>query len=210
VEDYLNQFMQFAQDNTYLAYTMLFISAFVENVFPPIPGDTVTLIGAYLVGTGNLNYFGVLISTTAGSVVGFMTLFLLAFWLEWKVVEKYDFKWMKRTHIDRVQAWFQRYGYRVILANRFLSGVRSVISITAGLSKLKISAVFLLSFLSALIWNGLIISAGAFIGDNWQDIERYLKLYNQIILTGFAIALAAYLVYFLVHKKKLFEKKKND
>ena len=197
--------MQFAQDNSYLAYAMLFISAFVENIFPPIPGDTVTLIGAYLVGTGHLNYLGVLVSTTAGSVVGFMALFLIAFWLEWKVVERYNFKWIQRTHIDRVQAWFQKYGYRVILANRFLSGVRSVISITAGLSKLKISVVFLLSFLSALIWNGLIISAGAFIGDNWQDIESYLKLYNQIIIIGLLIAAAGYLVYFLVHKKKLFK-----
>jgi membrane protein DedA with SNARE-associated domain len=210
VEDYLNQFMQFAQDNAYLAYTMLFISAFVENVFPPIPGDTVTLIGAYFVGTGHLNYFGVFISTTAGSVIGFMTLFLLAFWLEWKVVEKYNFKWIKRAHIDRVQAWFQKYGYRVILANRFLSGVRSVISITAGLSKLKISAVLLLSFLSALIWNGLIISSGALIGDNWRDIEKYLKLYNQIIIIGLLIAAAGYLVYFLIYKRKLFERKKED
>jgi membrane protein DedA with SNARE-associated domain len=101
--------------------------------------------------------------------------------------------------------WFQKYGYWIILLNRFLSGVRSVISITAGLSKLRIAQVFLLSTISALIWNGLIISAGAFVGDNWQDIERYLKLYNQIIFIGLAIAVAAYLVYFIVFKKKLFE-----
>jgi membrane protein DedA with SNARE-associated domain len=210
VEDYLNQFMQLAQDNAYLAYTMLFVSAFVENVFPPVPGDTVTLIGAYFVGTGHLNYFGVLVSTTAGSVVGFMALFLTAFWLEWKVVEKYNFKWIKRTHIDRVQEWFRKYGYRVILVNRFLSGVRSVISITAGLSKLRISAVFLLSFLSALIWNGLMISAGAFIGDNWQEIERSLKLYNQIIIVGLAIVAVAYLVYFFINRKKSSGKDKID
>jgi membrane protein DedA with SNARE-associated domain len=210
VEDYLNQFMQLAQDNAYLAYTMLFVSAFVENVFPPVPGDTVTLIGAYFVGTGHLNYFGVLMSTTAGSVVGFMALFLIAFWLEWKVVEKYNFKWIKRTHIDRVQEWFRKYGYRVILVNRFLSGVRSVISITAGLSKLRISAVFLLSFLSALIWNGLMISAGAFIGDNWQEIERSLKLYNQVIIIGVAIVAAAYFVYFFINKKKSSGKDKID
>jgi len=202
--------MQFAQDNTYLAYTMLFVSAFVENVFPPVPGDTVTLIGAYFVGTGHLNYFGVLMSTTAGSVVGFMALFFVASWLEWRVVEKYNFKWVKRTHIDRVQEWFRKYGYRVILINRFLSGVRSVISITAGLSKLRVSAVFLLSFLSALVWNGLIIAAGAFIGDNWQDIERSLKLYNQIIIIGLSIVAVAYLMYFFIYKKKRFEKDKID
>jgi len=125
-------------------------------------------------------------------------------------VEKYNFKWVKRTHIDRVQEWFRKYGYRVILINRFLSGVRSVISITAGLSKLRVSAVFLLSFLSALVWNGLIIAAGAFIGDNWQDIERSLKLYNQIIIIGLSIVAVAYLMYFFIYKKKRFEKDKID
>lgn len=208
MEEYLNQFMQFAQDNTYLAYTMLFISAYIENVFPPIPGDTVTLIGAYFVGTGNLNYFGVLISTTLGSVLGFMTLFLFAYWLEWKVIEKYNFKWMQRSHIDKVQTWFQKYGYRVILVNRFLSGVRSVISFTAGLSKLRIPQVFLLSLLSAVIWNGLLISAGAFIGDHWENIVKYLKLYNQIIIGILIIFIIGYLVYFLIFKKRIFSKVK--
>ena len=208
MEEYLNQFMQFAQENAYLAYTMLFISAYIENVFPPIPGDTVTLIGAYFVGTGNLNYFGVLISTTLGSVLGFMTLFLFAYWLEWKVIEKYNFKWMQRSHIDKVQTWFQKYGYWVIFVNRFLSGVRSVISFTAGLSKLKIGRVLLLSLLSAIVWNGLLISAGAFIGDHWENIVKYLKLYNQIIIGGLIIFALAYLVYFLIFKKRLFSKAK--
>ena len=208
MEEYLKQFMQFAQDNAYLAYTMLFISAYIENVFPPIPGDTVTSIGAYFVGTGNLNYFGVLISTTLGSVLGFMTLFLFAYWLEWKVIEKYNFKWMQRSHIDKVQTWFQKYGYWVILFNRFLSGIRSVISFTAGLSKLRIVQVLLLSIISASIWNGLLISVGAFIGDHWENIVKYLKLYNQIIFAGLIIIALAYLFYFLIYKKGLFNKAK--
>jgi len=210
VENFINQISHFAQENTSLAYIMLFVSAFVENVFPPVPGDTVTLIGAYFVGTGNLNFFGVLVSTTLGSVVGFMTLFLLAYWLEWRVIEKYEFRWMQKSHIDKVQNWFQKYGYRVILANRFLSGVRSVISFAAGLSNLNIKKVLVLSLLSALIWNALIISAGALIGDNWQQIEKYLKLYNQIVIIGLATIAVAYLIYFLIFKKKLFAKSRGD
>ena len=72
-----------------LAYLVLFISAFVENVFPPIPGDSVTILGAYLVGTGILNFWGVYLATTAGSLAGFMSIYGLAFWVEWKVIEKY-------------------------------------------------------------------------------------------------------------------------
>jgi membrane protein DedA with SNARE-associated domain len=60
-----------------VAYIILMISAFVENVFPPIPGDTVTVIGAYLVSTGRLGFWGVYVSTTVGSVIGFFTMYLL-------------------------------------------------------------------------------------------------------------------------------------
>jgi membrane protein DedA with SNARE-associated domain len=185
------------------AYGILILSAYVENVFPPIPGDTITLIGAYLVGTGKLNFFGVLISTTIGSVLGFMTLFLIAYWLEWRVIEKYQFKWIQKSHISRIQDWFRKYGALIILANRFLSGVRSVISLTAGLSRMNIATVFILAIISALIWNGLIISAGAFIGENWAVIPDYIKLYNKIIISIFGAGAIFYIIYyFLIRKKK--------
>jgi len=184
------------------AYSILLLSAYIENVFPPIPGDTITLIGAYFVGTGKLNFFGVLISTTIGSVLGFMTLFLVAYLLEWRVIEKYRFKWIQKSHIERVQEWFRKYGSLIILANRFLSGVRSVISLTAGLSRMNIATVFTLTIISALIWNGLIISAGAFIGEKWDVILDYINLYNKIIISVIGAAIIFYVVYYFVFKRK--------
>ena len=58
-------------------YMLLCVCAFVENIVPPIPGDTVTVFGAYLAATGNLNFFGVVLSTTLGSFAGFMLMFFL-------------------------------------------------------------------------------------------------------------------------------------
>ena len=60
-----------------VAYLILFVSAYVENTFPPVPGDTVTVIGAYLITTGKLSFTGVWLSTTLGSVLGFMTMFFM-------------------------------------------------------------------------------------------------------------------------------------
>ena len=60
------------------AYWLLGVSAYIENVFPPIPGDTVTVFGAYLISSGNLDFWGVYISTTIGSVLGFFTMYLMA------------------------------------------------------------------------------------------------------------------------------------
>ncbi len=192
---------QVAQYGIWWAYGFLFLSAIVENLFPPVPGDTVTLLGAYFVGRGQLDFIGVLVSTTLGSVVGFMALFMIAYKLEWAWFEKRNWKWMQRSQIEKVESWFQKYGYGIILANRFLSGVRSVISISAGLSKLNIGLVILYATISAAIWNAIIIYAGAFIGESWETILEYIQLYNRIFLSVFGVAIVLYLGYRFLLKK---------
>ena len=184
------------------AYLILFISAFVENVFPPIPGDTVTIVGAYLVGRGILNFWGVYIVTTAGSLLGFMSIYGLAFWIEWKIIEKYQPRWLSRSRIVKVENWFRDHGYWIILFNRFLSGARSVISIVAGLSKMRFLPVFLLALLSCMTWNGALIYLGAILGRNWEEIVSFLKLYNQIVILTIVVVLLIVILRKFILKRK--------
>jgi membrane protein DedA with SNARE-associated domain len=188
------------------AYLVLFVSAFVENVFPPIPGDTVTLLGAYLVGTGILNFWGVYLATTAGSIAGFMSIYGLAFWIEWKVIEKYQPKWLSRTNIDKVENWFREYGYWIILFNRFLSGARSVISLVAGLSKMSLAPVFVLALISCAIWNGGLIYLGSVVGSNWEEIVSFLRLYNRAVILVIIMVAIIFLVRWYVVNRKSQEK----
>ncbi len=185
-----------------IAYLLLFGSAYIENIFPPIPGDTVTIVGAYLVGRGILNFWGVYVATTLGSVLGFMTLFSIAFYVEKKVIEKYQPRWITRAHIDRVENWFRKYGYGVIVLNRFLSGARSVISLVAGLSKMPPLIVLILSLISCAIWNGILIYLGAMLGQNWERIITALKIYNQWVLLILISALLVWLLLRYLRKRK--------
>ncbi|GAB4339736.1 MAG: DedA family protein [Calditrichia bacterium] len=184
------------------AYLILFVSAFVENIFPPVPGDTVTIFGAYLVGRGSLQFEWVWLSTTLGSIAGFMTLFGLAYWLEWEIMEKKQLKWVSRKQIERVEKWFGKFGYTIILFNRFLSGARSVISLAAGFSRLKPLKVTLLALISCLLWNGLLIYLGSAIGQNWSQIVEYLKVYNRIIVTILVALGVIYFVYRIVKRRR--------
>jgi membrane protein DedA with SNARE-associated domain len=184
------------------AYLILFLSAFIENIFPPIPGDTVTVIGAYLVGRNILNFWGVFISTTAGSILGFMGIYVFAYWLEWKVIEKYQPDWISKAHIHKVEKWFKKHGMWVILFNRFLSGVRSVISLVAGLLKLQPVWVFVLGLLSCAVWNGGLIYVGSAIGKNWQEIIEFMNLYNRTVLIVLGVILLGYLVTrFIIYRR---------
>jgi len=191
------------QASPFWAYVILFISAIIENIFPPLPGDTVILVGAYLVGRGLLSFWGVYISTTLGSVVGFMGIYGLAYWVERKIIEKYQPRWITRTHIDQVENWFRKYGYGVILLNRFLSGVRSVISLVAGLSKMKPLAVFSLSLISCAIWNGVLIYLGSIVGKNWGKIIELLKVYNRVVLLVVILAIVIWLLYRFIRKRTM-------
>ncbi len=202
MEEIITQLTIFARENAPYAYALLCLSAFVENVFPPIPGDTVTLVGAYFVGTGSLSYAGVLLSTTLGSVVGFMALFVLAAKFSGFILDEKRNKWISAKKIIRVNQLFIKYGYWIILANRFLSGIRSVISLSAGLSQLKVWRVVLLAAVSAIIWNGVIIYLGAYIGKSWQEIQAFLNVYNRIILSILGSLLFGYLIYYFWKRKK--------
>ena len=199
--EYINQL--FGQINPFMAYMILFLSAIIENIFPPIPGDTVTVIGAYLITTGNLGFWGVYISTSTGSLVGFLIMYYLGLKFGRSFVRsKFKSKIFSEEMFDRVEKWFVKYGYWVILANRFLSGTRSVIALFAGFFHLEWYKVILLGLISALIWNGLLIYAGYLLGVNWEMITEIISRYNKIVIAITVIAIITYLIVKKYRKKK--------
>ena len=187
-------------------YMFLFISAIVENLFPPIPGDTITAFGAFMVGTGRLSYILVYLVTTAGSVVGFMLLFLLGRLLEREFFMKKNFKFFSAESIVSAEQWFVKYGYFVVLMNRFLPGIRSVISLVSGLTKLNFFKVLLFCTISASIWNLIWIQAGFLLGNNWQLVKEkiiiIIQRYNMAAGIILGAAAAGFIAYRIYLKKK--------
>ena len=187
-----------------LLYFALFVSSYFENIFPPMPGDTITVFGAYLVGIGRLQYFTTYIATSLGSILGFMTPYVIGLKLGRKYFLSGKIKFIKKEDILHAERWFHKYGYRLIIINRFLASIRSVVSLIAGFSGLNYIKVGLLGLVSVLVWNGILIFAGYKIGENWNEIIHYLKIYSRIILILAIVLVVAIIVY-----KKFIEKKKE-
>jgi membrane protein DedA with SNARE-associated domain len=152
------------------AYCFLFFCSLGENLFPPLPGDTVVILSSFGVGRGHLKFLPVFVSTTFGSCLGFMILYL--FGLKWgrKFIINKCGRVFSPENLLRVEALFDKYGYMVLCFNRFLAGFRSVISLAAGLAGMDPIKVFSLAFLSCIIWNGFLIVMGVWIGENWALI----------------------------------------
>ncbi len=191
---YLDRFLTFLDSlPDSLIYFLLGLSAFLENVFPPAPGDTITAFGAFLVGTNRLHFFSMFVATTIGSLAGFMFLFWIGSLLGRRFFIERDFWYFKAEDIIRAEDWFRRYGYFLVLMNRFFPGIRSVISIAGGISKLRVSKVTLFALISCSVWNLIWISVGYTLGTNWETarakIEAILKGYNVAILALLGIAI---------------------
>lgn len=155
-----------------LIYFLLGLSAFVENIFPPIPGDTITAFGAFLVGTKRLDFMGVYVATTVGSLAGFMSLFGIGSLLGRRFFIERDYRFFKARDIIRAEEWFNRWGYVLILLNRFFPGIRSAISIAGGISRLRTIRVTVLALVSAGVWNLLWILAGYTLGTQWDVVKE--------------------------------------
>lgn len=175
-------------------YVTLFVAAFIENLVPPAPSDVILLFIATLIGIGTIDHIPAIAIATAGSTTGFLTAFRLG--------RRYGRRWMEsgkapflnHRSLAKVDRWFDRYGYWVIVANRFLSGTRAVISFFAGMSRLDLLRTTLLCFISALVWNTLVLELGAFLGSNWREGEKILARYGLAV----TILLAAVILFFLI------------
>lgn len=207
MEDYILNILQSLRESSDLVlYAVLFLSAVIENLFPPIPGDTITVFGAFLVGTGRLNYLLVYLSTTLGSVIGFTLLFQIGRALGKEFFLRGKYRIFSSQNILEAERWFARFGYLAVLANRFLPGIRSAISLVAGLSMLSTIRIFFYALISSSLWNLIWIHMGYTLGTNWITVRRAMKKilyqYNVAAFTILLAGLALFLLYRLMRRRR--------
>lgn len=168
--------------------------AFLENIFPPFPSDVLVVFVGSLAGLGTIDFTVALIVTSIGSTLGFVVMYKIGDWFGLKILETGKLRFIPTDKVHKVEAWFRKYGYFLIVANRFLSGTRAVVSFFAGMSELPLTATTILSFISALIWNFLLLLGGQKLGQNWQEIASYISAYSRVV----TILVTAFVLLFVV------------
>jgi membrane protein DedA with SNARE-associated domain len=171
------------------AYVAIIVVAYGENVLPPIPGDMIVVFGGYLAGIGMLNLAVVILLSTVGGALGFMTMYAVGYVIGDAVLDPDRLRWLPKRYIGKVEHWLKRWGYGLVAVNRFLSGLRSVISVTVGVTRMHAGKTAVLCTFSAAVWTTLIATAGYFIGENWPVIGEYLSNYGQVVLVLIALAI---------------------
>lgn len=183
-------------------YLILFFFSFIENVFPPSPSDVVVVVGASLIATTSLGFLPVLFITSFGSALGFILMYYIGFFLSEKVLRSGKLKFVSQDALKKTDVWFTKYGYWIILLNRFLPGTRSVISFFSGVHELHVVKTFIFALISAFAWNFLIIYLGMVLGNNVELIDYYLTTYSQAGMSVTLLVVIFFVIRYFLKKKK--------
>ncbi len=182
-------------------YLILFFFSFIENVIPPAPSDVVVVAGSSLIASSGISFIPVLIITSIGSALGFILMYLVGLFFGEKILRTGKIKFIKQEALDKTDQWFKKYGYKLILTNRFLPGTRSVISFFSGIAELNILRTFVFAAASAFLWNALIIFLGMQVGNNVHQIDYYLSEYSRVITILSVVAVIVFTARFFLKKK---------
>lgn len=188
-------------------YFGIFLMIALENVFPPIPSEVILTFGGFMTTYTDLTIPGVVIAATLGSVIGAVILYGIGLLLDVERLEKIIDRWghilrVKKEDVHRADAWFDKYGYWTVLFCRMIPLIRSLISIPAGMSNMKFGMFLLFTTLGTFIWNIILVSVGAILGDSWEDILAFMDVYSNIAYAVIAIAAIVFVVLFIRKRRK--------
>jgi membrane-associated protein len=204
VTDLLLRFAS-AQDNLG-GLALLAGSAAIEYVFPPFPGDSVTLAGAVLVARYGWSFPLVLAVVMLGSLAGAMLAFRFGGAIEARRSRRLAARGggleRERSMLDSLVARFRRHGPVLIVVNRFVPGLRAVVFIAAGLAELPPRAVFFYAALSALLWNLALMALGAALGANLDALIGVVQQYTHAALAVVAAIALAIAAVWLVRRRR--------
>jgi membrane protein DedA with SNARE-associated domain len=170
-------------------YAGIFLAAYIENIFPPVPSDVAVVLAGALAAMERGHFILALFAGVTGSTLGFMTMYFVGRWFGTRVLDTGKIRFVSSESIQRMDAWFGKYGYWLIAGNRFLAGTRAIISFFAGLSKLDAKMTAVLSCISSILWYGILMYIGYALGDRWEDIKDVLTSYSETVTIAVTVLL---------------------
>ncbi|MFP4974890.1 DedA family protein [Paenibacillus sp. CN-4] len=179
----------------------------LENVFPPIPSEVILPFGGFMTTTSNLTVPGVVIAATIGSLIGAIILYGIGRLLDVNRLEKIIDRWgrvlrVSKDDLRKAERWFEKYGYWTVLFCRMVPLIRSLISVPAGMARMKFGLFMLYTTVGTLIWNVILVVIGAALGENWEEITHFMDGYSNVFYAIIAAALLAVAYLYFRRRKK--------
>ncbi|MBU1666788.1 DedA family protein [bacterium] len=181
-------------------YMGIFIMMFLESTFFPFPSEVAMIPAGYLAAKGEMNMVAAIVVGTGGSLMGALFNYFLARKYGRKGILRFGkYFFFTESKLEKMEAFFVNHGSFSTFVSRLIPGVRQLVSLPAGLSKMPIGKFSLHTTLGAGIWVIVLVLLGYFIGANEALIKEYL---HQIVIVTLGLIAVASMVYVYMYKKK--------
>jgi membrane protein DedA with SNARE-associated domain len=162
--------------NPWLGYGAIFAAMFLENLFPPIPSELIMPLGGFYVQQGQLALLPVVVAGLLGTVLGA---------LPWYGIGRLI------NELHRSRDWFAKYGTALVFWGRLVPGIRTLISVPAGIEMMPIAPFLLWTTAGSLIWTLLLTLAGLALGEGYTNVENWIEPVAKAVKLLLVLALAA-------------------
>ena len=175
---------------------------FLENIIPPIPSEIIMPLGGYFVYQGSLNFYILIIFGTAGTLIGSLPWYFLGKALNEQKISKFldkrgKFLGITSKDLTKSRLWFDKYGTMLVFWGRLIPGIRTLISVPAGIELMPIGTFFIWTSLGTIIWVTILTYAGYIFGENYQNISLYLNEFKVFLKPIFVILTLFLIIKFL-------------
>jgi len=173
------------ETNQWIGYAAILLAMFLENLIPPIPSELIMPLGGFYVSQGQLDFLPVILAGLIGTVIGALPWYgigrlaneeRLEHWLE------KNGRWLgiNPKELARSRKWFNRYGVSLVFWGRLVPGIRTLISVPAGVELMPITPFLIWTTAGSLIWTLFLTITGFYLGDNYSNIEVWIKPFANI------------------------------
>ena len=180
-----------------LGYWGVFIGMTLESACIPIPSEIIMTFSGYVVWQGNTNMtlLGITLVGAIANLFGSLIAYYVGLIGGRPVLEKYG-KYILITHsnLERADKWFEKYGYEAVFISRMLPGIRTFISLPAGIAHMDIKKFIIYTFIGSLPWTFALGYIGVLLGPHWDLIESYFHILDIVVIIGI-IGFIAYVIY---------------
>ncbi|MGE5183564.1 MAG: DedA family protein [Acidobacteriota bacterium] len=186
-----------------LGYPGLFLLITLESTLVPIPSELVMPFAGALAAKGEFSLPVILVINSSAAVFGSG----LCYWLgaaggKPLLLRYGKYIFVRRKDIERTEAWFARHGKATILIGRFLPVIRHIISVPAGIARMRLVPFFTQTFIGATIWGSVLITIGYELGARWDTVATQLKRVDLIVGVAIIVVLVAIAVRFVVRRRR--------
>ena len=174
------------EKNSTVAYLTICLAMFLENIIPPIPSEIIMPLGGFFVYQQKLNFYILIFWGLFGTILGSLPWYYLGRLVNEKRIsifldKKGKYLGISSKDLIKSKTWFERYGVSLVFWGRLVPGIRTLISVPAGIELMPLRKFLIWTTLGSLIWVVVLTYTGYLFGENYSIIATYLDQINYFV-----------------------------